>query len=37
MIVLARTMYSEAPDRSPAELLDAERFPDENSSKNICW
>ncbi|WP_406529733.1 helix-turn-helix domain-containing protein [Streptomyces sp. I8-5] len=31
MIVLARTMYSEAPDRSPAELLDAERFPDENS------
>ncbi|WP_406158294.1 helix-turn-helix domain-containing protein [Streptomyces sp. NBC_01005] len=31
MIVLARTMYSEAPDRNPAELLDAERFPDENS------
>ncbi|SCF65612.1 helix-turn-helix transcriptional regulator [Streptomyces sp. Ncost-T10-10d] len=31
MIVLARTMYSKAPDRNPAELLDAERFPDENS------
>ncbi|MFJ8855518.1 helix-turn-helix domain-containing protein [Streptomyces sp. NPDC102437] len=31
MIILARTMYSEAPDRNPAELLDAERFPDENS------
>ncbi|MCX4734917.1 helix-turn-helix domain-containing protein [Streptomyces sp. NBC_01363] len=31
MIVLARTMYSEASDRNPAELLDAERFPDENS------
>ncbi|MCT2548510.1 helix-turn-helix domain-containing protein [Streptomyces atratus] len=31
MIVLARTMYSEAPDRNPAELLDAGRFPDENS------
>lgn len=31
MIILARTMYSEAPGRNPAELLDAERFPDENS------
>ncbi|MGW2088173.1 helix-turn-helix domain-containing protein [Streptomyces sp. NPDC001880] len=31
MIILARTMYSEAPDRNPAELLDVERFPDENS------
>ncbi|WP_326768007.1 helix-turn-helix domain-containing protein [Streptomyces sp. NBC_01591] len=31
MIILARTMYSEAPDTIPAELLDAERFPDENS------
>ncbi|MGW1843718.1 helix-turn-helix domain-containing protein [Streptomyces sp. NPDC001966] len=31
MVILARTMYSEAPDRNPAELLDAERFPDENS------
>jgi transcriptional regulator with XRE-family HTH domain len=31
MIILARTMYSEAPDRDPAELLDADRFPDENS------
>ncbi|MET9661571.1 helix-turn-helix domain-containing protein [Streptomyces sp. NPDC006510] len=31
MIILARTMYSAAPDRNPAELLDAERFPDENS------
>ncbi|WP_405716759.1 helix-turn-helix domain-containing protein [Streptomyces sp. NBC_00046] len=31
MIILARTMYSEAPDRNPEELLDAERFPDENS------
>ncbi|WP_229867380.1 helix-turn-helix domain-containing protein, partial [Streptomyces gelaticus] len=31
MIILARTMYSEAPDRNPAELLDADRFPDENS------
>ncbi|MEU2630094.1 helix-turn-helix domain-containing protein [Kitasatospora sp. NPDC007106] len=27
MVVLARTMYSEAPDRDPAELLDAARFP----------
>ncbi|MGW2180876.1 helix-turn-helix domain-containing protein [Streptomyces sp. NPDC001732] len=31
MIILARTMYSEAPDRDPAELLDTELFPDENS------
>ncbi|MEE1767419.1 helix-turn-helix domain-containing protein [Streptomyces sp. JV185] len=31
MIILARTMYSEVPGRNPAELLDAERFPDENS------
>ncbi|MGW1189617.1 helix-turn-helix domain-containing protein [Streptomyces sp. NPDC002559] len=31
MIILARTMYSEASDRNPAELLDTERFPDENS------
>lgn len=31
MIVLARTMYSEAPDRNPVELLDTERFPDEKS------
>ncbi|MFG3409297.1 helix-turn-helix domain-containing protein [Streptomyces sp. NPDC048142] len=27
MVILARTMYSEAPDRSPAELLDTTRFP----------
>lgn len=31
MVVLARTMYSEARDRNPAELLDTERFPDEKS------
>ncbi|MDK0522427.1 NACHT domain-containing protein [Streptomyces sp. ML-6] len=31
MIILARTMYSEAPDRNPVELLDTELFPDENS------
>ncbi|WP_405761838.1 helix-turn-helix domain-containing protein [Streptomyces sp. NBC_01420] len=31
MVALARTMYSEAPDRNPAELLDTERFPDENA------
>ncbi|MFB7913020.1 helix-turn-helix domain-containing protein [Streptomyces sp. NPDC056061] len=31
MIVLARTMYSEAPDRDPIELLDPERFPDANA------
>ncbi|MEU6279938.1 helix-turn-helix domain-containing protein [Streptomyces sp. NPDC047028] len=27
MVVLARTMYSEVPDRDPVELLDAARFP----------
>ncbi|MFD3872825.1 helix-turn-helix domain-containing protein [Streptomyces sp. NPDC058623] len=27
MVILARTLYSEAPDRDPAELLDATRFP----------
>ncbi|WP_435058550.1 helix-turn-helix domain-containing protein [Streptomyces sp. bgisy060] len=27
MVILARTMYSEAPGKDPAELLDAERFP----------
>ncbi|MGW7098881.1 helix-turn-helix domain-containing protein [Streptomyces sp. NPDC054838] len=27
MVILARTLYSEAPDRDPAELLDAARFP----------
>ncbi|MBB1244092.1 helix-turn-helix domain-containing protein [Streptomyces durbertensis] len=27
MVILARTMYSEAPDRNPAELLDTTRFP----------
>ncbi|MFF9345796.1 helix-turn-helix domain-containing protein [Streptomyces sp. NPDC014734] len=31
MIVLARTMYSEARDRDPIELLDPERFPDANA------
>ncbi|MFD7526961.1 helix-turn-helix domain-containing protein [Streptomyces sp. NPDC059849] len=31
MIILARTMYSGTPGRDPAELLDTERFPDENS------
>ncbi|MEU0626935.1 helix-turn-helix domain-containing protein [Streptomyces sp. NPDC005989] len=31
MVILARTMYSETPDRNPAELLDGGRFPDENS------
>lgn len=31
MVTLARTMYSEARDRNPAELLDTERFPDESS------
>ncbi|MET8743902.1 helix-turn-helix domain-containing protein [Streptomyces sp. NPDC004728] len=31
MVILARTMYSEAPDRNPAELLDEGLFPDENS------
>ncbi|MFD3698042.1 helix-turn-helix domain-containing protein [Streptomyces sp. NPDC058646] len=27
MVILARTLYSETPDRDPAELLDATRFP----------
>ncbi|MBW1604506.1 helix-turn-helix domain-containing protein [Streptomyces sp. JJ66] len=27
MVILARTMYSEAPGRAPAELLDTTRFP----------
>ncbi|MFI8961883.1 helix-turn-helix domain-containing protein [Streptomyces sp. NPDC053493] len=27
MVILARTLYSETPDRVPAELLDATRFP----------
>ncbi|MFD7127352.1 MULTISPECIES: helix-turn-helix transcriptional regulator [Streptomyces] len=27
MVILARTMYSEAPGRDPAELLDTARFP----------
>ncbi|MET9700896.1 helix-turn-helix transcriptional regulator [Streptomyces sp. NPDC006529] len=27
MIILARTLYSESPERDPAELLDAARFP----------
>lgn len=27
MVILARTLYSETPDRDPAELLDADRFP----------
>ncbi|MFD7027557.1 helix-turn-helix transcriptional regulator [Streptomyces sp. NPDC059917] len=27
MVILARTLYSEKPDRDPAELLDATRFP----------
>ncbi|MEE1740998.1 helix-turn-helix domain-containing protein [Streptomyces sp. BE147] len=31
MITLARTMYSEAPDSDPMEMLDAERFPDAHS------
>ncbi|RDG37448.1 XRE family transcriptional regulator [Streptomyces corynorhini] len=31
MVALARTMYSEAPDRDAAELLDTERFPAEHS------
>ncbi|MEV7049912.1 helix-turn-helix domain-containing protein [Streptomyces anulatus] len=31
MISLARTMYSEAPGRDPAELLDAGRFPTTSS------
>ncbi|MGW8777102.1 helix-turn-helix domain-containing protein [Streptomyces sp. NPDC055796] len=32
MVILARTLYSETPDRDPAELLDATRFP---SAKNL--
>lgn len=28
MIALARTMYSDTPDRNPGELLDTTRFPD---------
>ncbi|WP_354644637.1 helix-turn-helix domain-containing protein [Kitasatospora camelliae] len=31
MVILARTMYSETPDRDPAELLDTGRFPAENT------
>ncbi|MEV8456980.1 helix-turn-helix domain-containing protein [Streptomyces sp. NPDC052095] len=31
MIVLARTMYSDSPDRDPADLLDTALFPDENA------
>lgn len=31
MVTLVRTMYSEAPDSDPAELLDTARFPTENS------
>lgn len=31
MVVLARTMYSETPDRDPAELLDITRFPSAKS------
>ncbi|MCX4729469.1 helix-turn-helix domain-containing protein [Streptomyces sp. NBC_01363] len=31
MVALARTMYSETPDRDTAELLDTERFPAERS------
>lgn len=31
MVVLARTMYSDTSDREPHELLDTERFPDENA------
>ncbi|MEW2135591.1 helix-turn-helix domain-containing protein [Streptomyces sp. NPDC005409] len=27
MVILARTLYSETPDRDPAELLDTTRFP----------
>lgn len=30
MVVLARIMYSETPDRNPAELLDLARFPAEH-------
>ncbi|MYW08547.1 helix-turn-helix domain-containing protein [Streptomyces sp. SID2563] len=31
MVMLARTMYSGTSDREPYELLDTERFPDENA------
>ncbi|GCE01001.1 helix-turn-helix domain-containing protein [Embleya hyalina] len=31
MVALARTMYSESPDRDPAELLDDTRFPTEHA------
>ncbi|AXE25436.1 XRE family transcriptional regulator [Streptomyces globosus] len=31
MVVLARTLYSETPDRDPAELLDTSRFPSAKS------
>ncbi len=31
MVVLARTMYSGTSDREPYELLNAQRFPDENA------
>jgi len=31
MVILARTMYSEARDRDPAELLDITKFPAEHS------
>ncbi|MGW2843576.1 helix-turn-helix domain-containing protein [Streptomyces sp. NPDC001274] len=31
MVVLARTMYSDSPDRDPADLLDTGLFPDENA------
>ncbi|WP_431677188.1 helix-turn-helix domain-containing protein [Kitasatospora sp. KL5] len=31
MVILARTMYSDARDRSPAELLDGARFPTAHS------
>ncbi|MGW2254843.1 helix-turn-helix domain-containing protein [Kitasatospora sp. NPDC001660] len=31
MVILARTMYSDAPDRRPAELLDGDRFPTEHA------
>ncbi|ARP68927.1 XRE family transcriptional regulator [Streptomyces pluripotens] len=31
MVILARTMYSDAPDRDPTELLDGTRFPTEHA------
>ncbi|MGM1063048.1 NACHT domain-containing protein [Saccharothrix sp. Mg75] len=31
MVTLARAAYSDAPDRDPAELLDRDRFPDEEA------